>query len=58
MRQDVIDYCKANRQWKRELRLAHARGQFQSVKLADQKDFWDLVVRINMLTSDVRLPRD
>lgn len=58
MRQDVIDYCKADRQWKREQRLAYARTQFQAAKTADKKDFWDLVMRVNMLTSSVRLPID
>lgn len=58
MRQDVIDYCKADRQWKRECRLAYARAQFSKAKSTDKKDFWDLVIRVNTLTSNLKVPPD
>ncbi len=58
MRQDVIDYCKADRQWKREHRLAYALDQYKRVRTAKDKEFWDAVARVNMLTSNVRVPAD
>lgn len=46
---DVEKYLKADRQWPRVLRLAHARMQFKQSTDPAEKHFWRDVIEANEL---------
>jgi hypothetical protein len=56
VRQDVIAFCKAEGQWRRELRLAHAKWQHGNAITPDAREFWRQVADINSLGGTLRVP--
>jgi len=41
------DYLKDDRQWRRDLRIEHAKHQMRSIADQDEKDFWKSVLKAN-----------
>ena len=45
---NVKDYILADRQWKRDHRVAHARSQLAKATTPLEKSFWEAVLTANL----------